>query len=227
MAPPITKIGRSPAERERACRNNKKYYAANKERERARSRARHLRDREAMATRPRPPSCELCGKPPGKYSLHCDHDHKTGLFRGWLCTSCNTSLGHFGDDVRGLHMAAAYLQRNTAGKLPTEAAARKAIPIASGFMDYFPAAIIEVAKVSYAGNQQHNAGQPLHWSRGKSTDQVDTLLRHLQERGEIDVDGHRHSAKMAWRAMAILQLELEAAGAPMARGAWADGDQKR
>lgn len=103
--------------------------------------------------------------------------------------------------------------------LPSDAAERKGIPLASGVLDYFPAALIEVAKVSKAGNDQHNPGQPLHWARGKSMDQADTLLRHFVERGSVDSDGLRHSAKMAWRALALLQLELEAEGAPLARAA--------
>lgn len=102
--------------------------------------------------------------------------------------------------------------------LPTDAADRKNIPLATGMLDYFTSALIEVAKVSFEGNKQHNPGQPMHWARQKSTDQVDTLLRHLVERGTLDVDGMRHSAKVAWRALAILQLELEAEGAPVARG---------
>jgi hypothetical protein len=102
---------------------------------------------------------------------------------------------------------------------PADAKARKEIPLASGVLDYFTSALIEVAKVSFAGNQQHNPGEPLHWSRGKSTDQADTLLRHFVERGTMDTDGVRHSAKLAWRALALLQLELEAEGAPKARGA--------
>lgn len=103
--------------------------------------------------------------------------------------------------------------------LPTDAKERKAIPIASGVLDYFPAALIEVAKVSKVGNDQHNPGQPLHWARGKSQDQSDTMIRHFLERGKLDSDGIKHSAKMCWRALAILQLELEAEGAPVARGA--------
>lgn len=106
--------------------------------------------------------------------------------------------------------------------LPTDAKERKAIPIATGCLDYFPAALIEIAKISKAGNDQHNPGQPLHWSRGKSTDHADTIVRHFLERGTVDTDGTRHSAKLAWRALALLQEELEAAGAPMARGAWVD-----
>lgn len=93
--------------------------------------------------------------------------------------------------------------------LSTEAKERKAIPIATGVLDYFPLALIEVAKTSKAGNDQHNPGQPLHWAKHLSTDHADSLLRHLLERGTIDTDGIRHSAKVAWRALALLQTELE------------------
>ena len=110
--------------------------------------------------------------------------------------------------------------------LSSDAAERKTIPIASGVLDYFPAAIIEVAKVSRTGNVQHNGeGAPMQWSRGKSMDQADTIIRHFLERGTIDTDGLRHSAKLAWRALALLQLEMEAAGAPLARGAVLPGQE--
>ena len=93
--------------------------------------------------------------------------------------------------------------------LPSDAAERKAIPIATGFVDYFPDAIAAVAALSKVGNDQHNPGKPLHWDRSKSGDEGDTLMRHFLERGTIDTDGVRHSTKMAWRAMALLQKELE------------------
>jgi hypothetical protein len=94
--------------------------------------------------------------------------------------------------------------------LTTESQARKAIPLATGVLDYFPAALAAVAGLSVAGNEKHNPGQPLHWSRGKSNDHADTILRHLADRGEIDPeDGIRHSVKVAWRALALLQEELE------------------
>lgn len=98
-----------------------------------------------------------------------------------------------------------------ASTLPTDGAERKEFPIATGVMDYFPDALVAVAHVSKVGNDQHNPGQPLHWAREKSTDQDDTLMRHFLERGKIDADGQRHTAKMVWRALAILQLEIEAA----------------
>jgi len=94
-------------------------------------------------------------------------------------------------------------------KLPTESKKRKGYPVASGVLDYFPDALIAISKVSKAGNDQHNPGEPLHWAREKSTDHSDTLIRHFLERGTLDSDGQRHSAKMAWRALAILQLEIE------------------
>ena len=109
--------------------------------------------------------------------------------------------------------------KSPASCLPTDAKERKKVPIGTGVLDYFPAALAEVARVSFAGNEQHNPGQELHWARSKSQDQADTMLRHFLERGTLDTDGQRHSAKMAWRALAILQLEMEAEGAPVARGA--------
>jgi hypothetical protein len=96
------------------------------------------------------------------------------------------------------------------GHFPTDAAARKAAPLCTGVFDYFPDALLEVARVSKAGNDQHNPGQPLHWAKEKSTDHADALSRHLLERGRIDTDGQRHSAKMAWRALALLQREIDA-----------------
>ena len=99
---------------------------------------------------------------------------------------------------------------NRATTLPEDAAERKKYPVASGVLDYFPDALVEVARVSYEGNQQHNPGEPLHWARGKSTDQDDTIVRHFLQRGMRDKDGQRHSAKLAWRALALLQLEIEA-----------------
>jgi hypothetical protein len=95
--------------------------------------------------------------------------------------------------------------------LPTDAAQRKATPIATGFCDYFPDAMVAVAQLSKIGNDQHNPGQVLHWEKSKSTDHADCIMRHLIERGTLDVDGVLHSAKVAWRAMALLQIELEAA----------------
>lgn len=95
--------------------------------------------------------------------------------------------------------------------LPTEAKERKAVPIYSGVIKYFPRALAAVAELSRIGNDQHNPGKPLHWDRSKSGDELDALTRHLVEAGTIDTDGVRHSAKVAWRALANLEKEIERA----------------
>ncbi len=100
-----------------------------------------------------------------------------------------------------------------------DAAARKAVPVVSGCLDYFPDALAAVAELSRQGNEQHNPGKPLHWDRAKSGDEADALVRHLMDRGTFDSDGIRHSAKVAWRALALLQKEIEQdAGLPVSRG---------
>jgi hypothetical protein len=86
---------------------------------------------------------------------------------------------------------------------------RKQRPLFSGVLRYFPDALLEVAHCSYVGNEQHSPGEPLHWAKEKSTDEADALVRHLLEAGTFDEDGIRHSAKVAWRALALLQRELE------------------
>ncbi len=93
--------------------------------------------------------------------------------------------------------------------LPTDSVERKQIPITTGLIDYFPLALAEVAKASYAGNKQHHPDEPLFWDKTKSTDHADCIGRHLIDRGKYDTDGVRHSAKIAWRALALLQIELE------------------
>lgn len=96
-----------------------------------------------------------------------------------------------------------------------DAQARKGIPIYSGFIRYFPDAIVEVAMLSKKGNDQHNPGQQLHWDRSKSGDELDACMRHLLDAGsieepEVDEDGVWHLTKTAWRAMAALQKACEA-----------------
>lgn len=85
------------------------------------------------------------------------------------------------------------------------------MPLFTGVLMYFPDALLEVAEVSRQGNEQHNPGEPLHWSREKSNDHLDCAIRHTLDHGKIDVDGRRHLAKAAWRILAELQLEIEAA----------------
>lgn len=95
--------------------------------------------------------------------------------------------------------------------LPTDAKARKGVPLYSGLIRYFPDALAAVAELSRIGNEQHNPGTPLHWDRAKSTDELDALCRHLWEAGTVDGDGVLHDTKVAWRALANLQKAIEKA----------------
>ena len=97
--------------------------------------------------------------------------------------------------------------------LPTDDKARKGLPLWTFLMDYFPDTFLAVANVSIAGNEQHNPGEPLHWARGKSMDQMNTAFRHMWDHGRgtvKDTDGQYHLAKAIWRLSAELQLLIEA-----------------
>lgn len=88
------------------------YYAVPENAERAR-RTKYKFGGMPEPTRPRPERCECCNRPPEKKrTLHLDHDHKTGAFRGWLCHHCNTGIGLLGDDALGVRFALAYLSLN-------------------------------------------------------------------------------------------------------------------
>lgn len=96
-------------------------------------------------------------------------------------------------------------------------AERKAEPVHSGVMLYFPDALAAVARVSKKGNDKHNPGEPLHWARGKSTDQMDCAARHSLTPTKLDPEtGEVEAAAMVWRGLAELQLieerRLAAAG---------------
>jgi hypothetical protein len=121
--------------------------------------------------------------------------------------------------VEGLReMFIEILKPATAQTMPEGSEARKGVPLTTGVLDYFPAALAAVAKLSKFGNDKHNPGEPLHWSRGKSNDHADCIARHLVDRGVIDPETKMsHTVEVAWRALALLQEELEAAGAPPSR----------
>lgn len=87
---------------------SKKYNAVNREYRAAWSRARY-----PAPTRPEPNICECCGKErdKGQKKLHLDHCHSLGIFRGWLCASCNLGIGLLGDGPSGVMKALEYLKR--------------------------------------------------------------------------------------------------------------------
>lgn len=100
--------------------------------------------------------------------------------------------------------------------LPTDYDERKALPLYTFLTEYFFLAFLEVVRVAVAGDKQHlnNPGtSPIRWAREKSTDQMNTAMRHICDYGtgqKYDVDGRAHLAKAIWRLSAQLQLDEEA-----------------
>lgn len=105
--------------------------------------------------------------------------------------------------------------------LPEDDTTRLSYPMFDGLLAYFPNALAEVSRVSKVGNDQHNPGETMHWNRSKSKDHANKITRHLIDVGKKDSRGVRHSARLAWRALALLQEELEREeGVPMSRASF-------
>lgn len=122
-------------------------------------------------------------------------------------------------------------------RIPQGDAERKDAPMHRGLLGYFPGALFEVAAHSLTSDRKHNPGNPTapNWSRGKSTDHEDCIVRHLIDAGprlKRDADGRwrdeqgrfctadadvqarkYHLTAIAWRALALLQEHCEAEGA--------------
>ena len=64
---------------------------------------------------------------------------------------------------------------------------RKETPIFSGVLRYFPDAMADVAKCSFAGQQQHNPDKPLAWDRDK-------LFARLMNKHKVI-----HSQRLLWK----------------------------
>jgi hypothetical protein len=70
---------------------------------------------EKLAGRPKPKTCELCGHVSTQICF--DHCHKSGLFRGWLCHTCNLALGYAKDSPKLLRKMAVYLETASQDKV--------------------------------------------------------------------------------------------------------------
>jgi len=105
-------------------------------------------------------------------------------------------------------------------------AARKDRPLFTGCISYFPDALAEVARLSKVASAQHGHGT-VYWEFYKSSDHKDALLRHLVDAGTLDTDEIRHSVKVAWRALAALQTELETENSALHARRQADRDKAK
>jgi hypothetical protein len=111
--------------------------------------------------------------------------------------------------------------------LPIDSAERKRWPMFSGLLRYFPAALANVSHHSFNGNEKHNPGQPLNHARGKSGDHEDCIVRHLVDASEHPAGSAQRIDELralSWRALALLQEELELAGHRAAPAATFDKD---
>lgn len=187
----------------------------------------------------------------GKEVTFYAYDELTAAAGGWGCHACPVNTGAdmnctFSRECRGGFLrprrqpAGDPVEVQTFGPLvrkatlPTDSAARKDIPLHSGVLAYFPAALMGVARISKLGNDKHNPGQPLHHARGKSMDHADCVMRHLMDLSDLIAANARapgdspvqveailsEASNLAWRALAYSQQLHERYGAaPLAPGA--------
>lgn len=105
---------------------------------------------------------------------------------------------------------------------------RKMLPVGTVITEYWPDALKGAAAVAWVGNEKHNPGEHLHWSRDKSADHVDCLLRHTIDAKKDDgwvtetlPDGRvyqvRHASAALWRAACLAQLDAESVGGQVIR----------
>lgn len=113
---------------------------------------------------------------------------------------------------------------------PKDDKARKALPVFRMITGYFPKALREVTRVCVVNNVRYNPDRKPHdinWARGKSTDQLGALYRHITEYvvdgtifedvppevvAAIGAEGFSQVyvlAEAAWRALAALELAVE------------------
>jgi hypothetical protein len=113
--------------------------------------------------------------------------------------------------------------------LPSDYNERKNFPLMTFLTAYFPDAIEALVELCKVGNSQHKIdddavnpfklpGDRITWDRSKSTEELETAMRHLWDHtrakrgvGELhDKDFVLHIVKAAWRTLAETQKTIEA-----------------
>lgn len=133
---------------------------------------------------------------------------KNSILDQWNINFEITDVDKSLDDLHGIEVEHFEVVEPTTVK----ATSRKGMPVSSGVLAYFPNALKEVSKVSVAGAEQHGqTRETMHWDRSKSADNLDALSRHLIDHliDPVDDDEQLHLAKVAWRALAALEVYLE------------------
>lgn len=91
----------------------KAYYEANREKFKEATKRNHRKARYGFEGEV-PSTCDVCGS---DGTICIDHCHTTGVIRGFLCTSCNVTLGHMKDDPERLLALVEYLKGEIDGKV--------------------------------------------------------------------------------------------------------------
>ena len=78
------------------------------------------------------------------------------------------------------------------------ASERKGYPVGKFIRDYFPNALLVLARHSLLSSEQHNPGEPMRWSKEKSIGEGDEIIRHFMEGDTVS---------MAWRSLELLERE--------------------
>ena len=137
-----------------------------------------------------------------------EHERRMAI----IAQNGNSGLNYEQDMLNGFNKSVKDIEVEAEVISPTDKAAdRKATPVYSGFIKYFPNAIKEVAECSMKANRQHNGDEPLHWAMEKSKDELDALMRHLIDHAsgiDWDDDNIRHLTKVCWRSLAMLERTL-------------------
>jgi hypothetical protein len=69
-----------------------------------------IKKRLRLAGRPKPETCEVCGR---GGNIVFEHNHKTNKFRGWTCDRCNVAIGMVDDDIVVLEKLIVYLKAHS------------------------------------------------------------------------------------------------------------------
>lgn len=153
--------------------------------------------------------CHVHGKPAETRSTTSDFKIGDTWHRAGCDGNCDVAFGCAAqwhpEEIAAIKAAAA--KSALRDKTSSE---RKAEPIYAGAVMYFPDALAAMARLSVSGNNKHNPGEPLHWARGKSMDQLDAAQRHLINPDAIDPEtGETELTAAFWRIGAQLQLQQE------------------
>lgn len=93
--------------RELSREKSRKWRTENSEKAREVGRKSHFKTKYGIDVNAVLDNCEVCGSG-GRIGV--DHNHETGLVRGFLCTGCNVAIGMVKDDPARLEKLALYLR---------------------------------------------------------------------------------------------------------------------